>query len=86
MSRAELAPRMRELSERQDSFKNSIRLLWDPADGSVHLSVSGFDIEVPRDKANEAFEHPYPLLCAKVGEVAVDEFLLPFHEAAELTT
>ncbi len=67
---------MRELDARRDAFGNKIRLLWNPADDSTHLDVAGFDIKVPKDKAAESRYHPYPLLCAEIGEVALDDFLI----------
>jgi hypothetical protein len=42
-----------------------VALLWQPDDNTVSVAVEdertgeAFEVEVPRDKALEAFEHPY---------------------------
>lgn len=66
---------MREIDARKTAFGDRLQLLWNPADNSVHLSIEGYDIEVPGDKAKEARDHPYPLLFSKIGKAAVEEYL-----------
>jgi hypothetical protein len=42
-----------------------VALLWQPDDNTVSVAVEdertgeAFEVDVPRDKAMEAFEHPY---------------------------
>ena len=65
---AELVSTLREINERKDGFANTIRLLYDPTDKSVHLAIAcpenGLDIQVPGEKAMDAFEHPYSYFAA----------------------
>ncbi|HEY5550101.1 MAG TPA: hypothetical protein VIK37_02800 [Candidatus Saccharimonadales bacterium] len=78
----ELVPKMREIDARKDAFGNMVRLLWNPEDNSVHLSMAGFDIEVPGDKVLEARDHSYPMLFSKIGRTAAEEFLVTYDQAA----
>ncbi|MEX1995383.1 MAG: hypothetical protein WD887_01235 [Candidatus Saccharimonadales bacterium] len=77
MSSAEISSEMRELDEFRDGFGNNVRLLWNPSDGSTHLVLEGYDMKVDNDAAGESRFHLYPLLCSKIGEVAVEEFTVP---------
>ncbi len=54
----------RELAHRRGGGIE-VALLWQPGDGTVTVSVDdeqtgeSFEVEVPRERALEAFEHPY---------------------------
>lgn len=65
---AEVVSTLREINERRDGFANTIRLLYDPTDKSVHLNIAcpdnSLDIRVPGEKAMDAFEHPYSYFAA----------------------
>lgn len=74
IEKKESAQTILELDERRDAFGNRIRLLWNSEDDSVHLTIDGFDIEVPKDKAAESRDHPYPLIYARYGEAILNNF------------
>lgn len=67
-------PELRELDERKDSFGNNVRLLWDPSNNTVHLSVAGVLVEVPREKAVESFDDHIPVLASHLGWSAIEGF------------
>lgn len=61
--------RTKELAQRL-SGGDEILLLWNPLDGHVEVSVRdvatgvGFNLEVARDSALDAFHHPYAYAAA----------------------
>ena len=61
--------RTKELAQRL-SGGDEILLLWNPLDGHVEVSVRdlatgvGFNLEVARDSALDAFQHPYAYAAA----------------------